>query len=230
MDWVSEICTGGEGPCVVIATESPMLGDSLYRALHAQRPDAHLLETEDLPALLDLLSLRPVDLLLLDVDMASARGLLWMQQARALHPELRVAVVSVHEEVSWTRRATAAGAVAYLPKSMGLADLSVALKSLLAGRDLLATADCMEAAPPDARHDVLGHRLAQLTPQQVRIACLVGQGLQNKEIAAELGICENTVKVHVSSLLHRLRLQNRTQVAVLVESAQLKPEMLAAVR
>ena len=69
---------------------------------------------------------------------------------------------------------------------------------------------------------LLASRLAQLTPQQFRVFLCLADGLLNKQIAHELGLAENTVKVHVTAILKKLECYSRTQAAVLVKS--LEPE------
>ena len=70
----------------------------------------------------------------------------------------------------------------------------------------------------------LAARLAQLTPQQFRVLLCLADGLLNKQIAAELGLAENTVKVHVTAILKKLECYSRTQAAVLVKSLETEPE------
>ncbi len=69
---------------------------------------------------------------------------------------------------------------------------------------------------------MLASRLAQLTPQQFRVLLCLADGLLNKQIAYELGLAENTVKVHVTAILKKLECHSRTQAAVLVKA--LEPE------
>src|SRR5690606_2792610 len=80
-----------------------------------------------------------------------------------------------------------------------------------------------DAAPADAggRDARLAERLAQLTPQQLRVLMLVADGLLNKQIAAELGLSANTVKIHVTAILAKLQCRSRTQAAVLLKSLDL---------
>src|SRR5690606_6774941 len=66
----------------------------------------------------------------------------------------------------------------------------------------------------------LASRLAQLTPQQFRVLLCLADGLLNKQIAAQLGLAENTVKVHVTAILKKLACYSRTQAAVLVKSLE----------
>jgi DNA-binding CsgD family transcriptional regulator len=70
----------------------------------------------------------------------------------------------------------------------------------------------------------LAAKLAQLTPQQFRVLLCLADGLLNKQIAHELGLAENTVKVHVTAILKKLECYSRTQAAVLVKSLETEPE------
>ena len=75
----------------------------------------------------------------------------------------------------------------------------------------------MAAKPDRLKHHPLKQllkRLHDLTPQQLRILELIHRGLQNKQIAYELKICETTVKVHVSEILRRLNVTSRTKAIV----------------
>ena len=76
-----------------------------------------------------------------------------------------------------------------------------------------------ESSPADAE---LAAKLAQLTPQQFRVLMCLADGLLNKQIGHELGLAENTVKVHVTAILKKLECYSRTQAAVLVKG--LEPE------
>ena len=67
----------------------------------------------------------------------------------------------------------------------------------------------------------LASRLAQLTPQQLRVLMLLAEGLLNKQIADQLGLAENTVKIHVTAVLKKLDCRSRTQAAVLAKSLDL---------
>ncbi len=63
-------------------------------------------------------------------------------------------------------------------------------------------------------------RLASLTPQQVRVLMMLGEGLLNKQIAFQLGVSEATVKAHVSAVLQKLRVESRTQAVIAVKNIE----------
>jgi DNA-binding NarL/FixJ family response regulator len=75
-------------------------------------------------------------------------------------------------------------------------------------------------AANDADTAALVERLSTLTPQQVRVLMMVGEGLLNKQIAYQLGVSEATVKAHVSAILQKLRVESRTQAVIAVKKIE----------
>ena len=73
----------------------------------------------------------------------------------------------------------------------------------------------MEADGEDELSDI-ARRLSTLTPQQIRVLMMLGQGLLNKQIAYELSVSEATVKAHVSAILQKLSVESRTQAVIMV--------------
>ena len=94
--------------------------------------------------------------------------------------------------------------------------MSAAIDDVLSG-DISFPSMVAERSEADA---ALAARLAQLTPQQFRVLLCIADGLLNKQIAHELGLAENTVKVHVTAILKKLECYSRTQAAVLVKSLE----------
>lgn len=221
---------------VVLADELPLFRDALRWVLdersadlgfqgqgrHPGSPRYEVVEVGNFDDLLDLLehSASP-RLLILDFNLPGARGLLGLVQLHLSFPRLPVAVVASRAEPETVARVLGQGALGFIPKSAGREVFPRALRQLLAGECWVPP----ELLPGDAEvvqpNPAILQQLASLTPQQRRIAMLVAQGRLNKQIADDLGISENTVKVHVSTLLKRLHLRNRTQVAILIESLHL---------
>lgn len=166
-----------------------------------------------------MLDQRPdTDLVLLDLTMPGAHGFSALLHVRGEHPEVPVVVISSNEHPRVIRRAQQFGAAGFIPKSSPADTIGEAVVAVLEGGAWFPplTAERSE-------HDAaLAARLAQLTPQQFRVLLCLADGLLNKQIAHELGLAENTVKVHVTAILKKLECHSRTQAAVLVKS--LEPE------
>ncbi|WP_420465304.1 LuxR C-terminal-related transcriptional regulator [Panacagrimonas sp.] len=157
-----------------------------------------------------------VDLVLLDLHMPGARGFSSLIYLRGERPELPVIVISSNDHPRTIRRAEQFGAAAFVPKSAPVEQILDAVGKVMAGDVWFPEA----VAERSAEDDQLAQQLAQLTPQQVRVLMCLADGLLNKQIAHELGLAENTVKVHVTAILRKLGCYSRTQAAVLVRSLE----------
>jgi DNA-binding NarL/FixJ family response regulator len=124
-----------------------------------------------------------------------------------------IAVISASEEPHIIRRALDLGASGYIPKSLPAETMRRAVAILLRG-DIWAPDGASSTTPADAEADALAHRLATLTPQQVRVLMMLREGLLNKQIAFQLGVSEATIKAHVSAILQKLDVGSRTQAVI----------------
>lgn len=202
---------------VLIADDHPLFRAALVQALSACLGDAEIMEAHDLPETGRLLDEHEdTDLLLLDLHMPGNQGLAGLASIRCHYPAVAVVVVSANEDPRVIRRSLDHGAAGFIPKSSGFDDLTEALETIL---------DCREWVPPHLARSVadiepddadleLADRIASLTPQQFRVLELVADGRLNKQIADELGIQERTVKAHMSEILGKLDVGNRTQAGI----------------
>lgn len=201
---------------VIIADDHPLFRAALKQAL-TETLSAPILEAESFEQLLALIDSYPhVELVLLDLTMPGNRGLTGLTSLRSRYPDILVVVVSANEQLATIRQAMAFGASAYIPKSMPLAELQAAIHSVLAG-DTWLPADIKQAVTQAADDDYVefAGRLEQLTPQQFRVLECLADGLLNKQIAYELNVQETTIKQHVSAILKKLNVTNRTQAGIL---------------
>jgi DNA-binding NarL/FixJ family response regulator len=156
-----------------------------------------------------------IDLVLLDLSMPGVQGLSGLLFLRAQYPELPVMVVSGVEEPSVVRRAIEVGASGYVPKSLSVDTIRNAVRLVLAG-EIWTPAGINMSSLEDAETSVLIKRLAALTPQQVKVLTMLGEGLLNKQIAFRLGVSEATIKAHVSAILQKLEVDSRTQAVIAI--------------
>jgi DNA-binding NarL/FixJ family response regulator len=199
----------------VIADDHPLFRAALKQAL-GETLDAPILEVASFEQLLELIQREPqIELVLLDLTMPGNRGLTGLTSLRSRFPDILVVVVSANEQVQTIRQAMAFGASAYIPKSMPLAQLQQAVHTVLAGDTWLPEylRDDIEADIAD-EHVEFASRLEQLTPQQFRVLECLADGLLNKQIAYELNVQETTIKQHVSAILRKLNVINRTQAGI----------------
>jgi DNA-binding NarL/FixJ family response regulator len=158
------------------------------------------------------------DLVLMDVRLPDGSGVEACRAIRAERPETRVVMLTSYPDEEAVLAAILAGASGYLLKEIRGRDLVAALEAVGRGDSLLDPAvtervlERVRRMAAGAAHD----ELAELTGQERKILLLVAEGKTNREIASEVFLSEKTVKNYVSSILSKLDLQRRAQVAAFV--------------
>ena len=196
---------------ILIADDHPLFREALRGAVQRILPDASLCEADSVDALYGLVEANPdADLLLMDLNMPGAHGFSALVHLRALHPQLPVVVVSAREEPAVMRRALDHGALGFIPKSADSETIGIAVGQVLDG-ERWAPAAAASAPAMDRDEEAVARRLRELTPQQFRVLQMLGEGRLNKQIAWDLGVSEATIKAHVTAVLRKLGVNNRTR-------------------
>ena len=209
---------------LLIADDHPLYRLALVQAVLGVLPGTTIDEAGDHDGVRTALAARPdTDLVLLDLHMPGSHGLMGLASLRAEHPGVAVVMISAHDDPATIRRALAHGAAGYLTKRADLAELQLALQTVLACEQWLPPAlrQAVASTPVDPDDRTLAARLSSLSPQQFRVLARVAEGRLNKQIADELGIQERTVKAHMSTIFEKLGVRNRTQAGVLLRSLEL---------
>ncbi len=212
-------------PDVLIADDHPLFRDALQRAVLSAMPEANVHCADSVHSLLTMVEQYPeADLLLLDLHMPGARGYSALAHIRGQFPGLPTIVVSGHEEAQVARRALAHGASAYIPKSSSSEDIVQAIRTVLDG-DVWMPHALLSDAGSTLKDDEaeIATRGASLTPQQFRVLTMIAEGLLNKQIAYDLGVSEATVKAHMTAIMRKLGVNNRTQVALAASQLAVEP-------
>ncbi len=161
------------------------------------------------------------DMVLLDISMPGG-GLLAAQKICAHFSEIKVVMLTVSEAGDDIMAALKAGAHGYMLKGVGAVELSDILRGIMEGESYvspsLAARLWVELRErPEA--DRPGDLLSTLTAREDEILRLVAKGKSNKQVALDLDIQEKTVKHHMTSILNKLRVRNRTEAAVMLRDA-----------
>jgi DNA-binding NarL/FixJ family response regulator len=213
---------------ILIADDHPLFRDAMQRAVISALPHAKVHAADDVHSLLALIEQFPdADLLLLDLHMPGARGYSALAHIRGQYPGLPTIVVSGHEESHVVRRAMAHGASAYIPKSTSGEAIVEAIRTVLAGDVWLPHQLPGDDVVLKTDEAVAAARIATLTPQQFRVMTMIAEGLLNKQIAYELGVSEATVKAHMTTIMRKMGVNNRTQVALAASQLAVDPLALA---
>jgi DNA-binding NarL/FixJ family response regulator len=139
-------------------------------------------------------------------------GLLYL---RAQNPEVPVVIVSASDDAATIRQCLDCGASGFIPKSQPVEKIREAIHKVIGGEIWLPTDVDLNNLPSGESAELVS-RLSTLTPQQVRVLMMLGEGLLNKQIAFKLGVSEATIKAHVSAILQKLGVDSRTQAVIAI--------------
>jgi two-component system NarL family response regulator len=143
------------------------------------------------------------DVTLLDLRMPVMEGVEAVRHIRGHDPQAKVIVLTTYDADEDIARALEAGAKAYILKDIAADALVACIHEVLAGKTYLAPAAAAKLAERVTR--------VQLTPRELATLRLMAEGKANKEIAADLGIAERTVKTHLGHLFEKLGVTSRTE-------------------
>ncbi len=167
------------------------------------------------------------DLILMDVRMPGLSGLAATRRIAERHPTMAIVMLTVSEDEDDLFAAIKAGARGYLLKNLEARDLRSMLDAIARGETAISPATAFRiirefAHPPtpEANGDVP----SALTARELDVLGLVTAGLRNKEIAARLGITENTAKFHLRNILGKLHAESRTELATRALRDRLVPD------
>ncbi|TAM55368.1 MAG: response regulator transcription factor [Chloroflexota bacterium] len=158
-------------------------------------------------------ALRP-DLVLMDVRMPRVSGLEAIRRIKAAQPDAHIVMLTVSEDEDDLFAAIKAGAQGYLLKDLESAQLRRMLEAVERGEAAITPATAariLDELARDARATLTGPE--RLTKRELDVLRLVTAGLRNKEIAAQLGMSENTAKYHLKHILEKLQAESRTELA-----------------
>lgn len=164
---------------------------------------------------LDTLDEEKTDVLLLDINMPNMNGLQVLQRLREKNTNVKILILTIHNEVEYLMRAIEIGVEGYVLKDSNSTDLKKAIFAITEGNTFIQP----ELTPLLRRRmedkATSGKRLKDpLTRREIEVLKLLAEGLFNKEIAYTLNISEKTVKNHVSNIFKKINVSDRTQAAV----------------
>ncbi len=194
---------------IIIADDHRVVRDGL-RWMLSDHPDIDVVgEAADGKELLELAAATPADVVLLDVRMPEMTGLEALEPLREVAPELKVIVLSMHDEPAYVRRAVELGASGYLLKSAGRDEIVRALQHVAEGKAYVqgeVTGPLLETVAAGDQASPL-----DLSPRERQVLALIAEGKENKQIARALDLSEATVKTYLKSVFERLDVRTRAE-------------------
>jgi NarL family two-component system response regulator LiaR len=199
---------------VLIADDHPVVRDGL-RGLMEIQPDIEVVgEARDgIEAVDQARSLKP-DVMLLDMVMPGKDGVQAIIEIKEENPEARILVLTSYAEGEMAFPAIKAGALGYLLKDSSPEELLQAIHNVYRGQISLHPTVARMLVEELGRPSELPPTEEPLTEREVDVLQLVAQGMSNQEIAETLVVGERTVSTHVSNILDKLHLANRTQATL----------------
>ena len=158
------------------------------------------------------------DVVLLDIRMPIVDGVATTKELCQRYPAIKILILTTFDDDEYVSQAMSYGAKGYLLKDSPPEDLALAIRCVNKGHTHLGPGLFKKAlgyTPEKVQVTSVGDRLAELSPREQEVLNAIAIGLNNREIAEKLYISEKTVKNHITSILSKLDLRDRTQAALL---------------
>jgi DNA-binding NarL/FixJ family response regulator len=202
---------------ILIADDHSLFRDGITSLLKASGFEVIGEARDGEQAVRETLRLKP-DIVLMDLNMPVMNGLQALRQIRASAPAIKVVMLTISDRNEDLVTAIESGAYGYLLKSLDSQSFIASLRGLEQGKAPLSgelTSHLLDHIAHQAKNATPfeASRPPALSEREVEILQLIAQGLQNKSIAEELKISENTVKYHLKHILQKLNLKNRAEAA-----------------
>ena len=168
-------------------------------------------------------ALRP-DVAVLDARLPDGSGIEVCRAMRSVDPNLHGLILTSYDDDEALFAAIMAGAAGYVLKDVRGRDLLEAIKRVAAGQSLIDPALLARVLDRVRNGPQVAPELADLTDQEMKLLGHIAEGLTNRQISERMFLAEKTVKNYVSTLLHKLGLQRRTQAAVLATRLLTPPD------
>lgn len=192
---------------VLVVDDHPMVRVGIGAVITSQADMTVVAEAEDGQQAVDLFRQHRPDVVLMDLQMPHMNGMTAMEEIRRQDPGARIVVLTTYRGDVQALRALKAGASGYLLKNAIRKDLLCAVREVHAGRRFISPEMAQE----------LSARMTDdtLSPREVEVITEVAAGGANKEVAARLGVSEETVKTHMKNILLKLGASDRVQAVVI---------------
>jgi DNA-binding NarL/FixJ family response regulator len=201
----------------VLLVDDQAIIRSGLQALLALEPDLHIVgdAADGQLAVQQVEALQP-DVVLMDIRMPVMDGVAATGAIAQRFPQTKILMLTTFDEGEYVSEALRKGAIGYLLKDTPSEELANAIRAAHKGYAQLSPGILQKVVSPQPIAPPA--EFAELTPREREVLKLIAQGANNREIAETLVISEGTVKNHVTNLLGRLNLRDRTQAAIFAQS------------
>lgn len=202
---------------IIICDDQAVVRDGLELLLSLEKDLQVVGTARDGAEAVELVSQKQPDLALMDLKMPGMNGIEATRQIRARFPNVKVLVLTTYDDDEWLFDAIRAGACGYLLKDTPREKVVEAIRGTAAGRSFVDPAVAGKLLDQVASRQSQPASLLteKLTERETDVLRLIARGLNNPEIAGQLHLSEGTVRNHVSAILDKLGVSDRTQAAVI---------------
>ena len=209
---------------VIICDDQAIVRDGLVMLLKLE-PDIEVVGTAGNGAeAVEMVADKRPDLILMDLKMPIMNGVEATRQIRMKYPEVKVLVLTTYADDEWVFDAIQAGASGYLLKDTPREELIKAVKGTATGKTYVDPSVAGKVLHQVSSHQTQPATLitSKLTEREIEVLRLIARGLSNTDIADQLFLSDGTVRNHVSAILAKLSVSDRTQAAVIAIQHGLK--------
>ena len=206
---------------VMIADDQELIRQSLQIVLSTHEDLKVVDAVENGFAVLESIKKERPDVILMDVRMPEMDGVQCTQIIKEQYPDIKIIILTTFDDDEYVYNALKHGASGYLLKGISMDELEKAIKTVHSGGAMInpevatKVVDFFsEMAQSNYDTSIHAQNVEEITEAEWEIIKLVGRGLSNKEISAELSLSEGTVRNYLSTILSKLDLRDRTQLAI----------------
>jgi DNA-binding NarL/FixJ family response regulator len=202
---------------IIICDDQAVVRDGLEMLLTLEQDIEVIRTASDGAEAVELVTREQPDLVLMDLKMPGMNGIEATRQIRAKFPDVKVLVLTTYDDDEWVFDAIRAGASGYLLKDTPREKVVEAIRGTLEDKSFVDPAVAGKLMGQVARGQTQPSNLLtdKLTERETDVLRLLAKGLSNAEIAGQLYLSDGTVRNHISAILDKLGVSDRTQAAVI---------------
>ena len=202
---------------ILLCDDQAVIRDGLEMLLNLEKDFQVIGAAQDGAEALELAAQKQPDLILMDLKMPIMNGIEATRQIRAKFPNIKILVLTTYDDDEWVFDAIRAGASGYLLKDTSRQKIVEAIRGTMDGKSFVDPAIAGKLLNQVASRQTQPASILtdKLTERELDVLRLIAKGINNGEIAAQLHLSEGTVRNHVSAILEKLSVSDRTQAAVI---------------
>lgn len=206
---------------IIIADDHPIYRSAMAQTLTTMLPELKTFEASNIKELEKTLTIHnECGLLILDLHMPGVNGFEGLAYIHQNFPNLPIIMMSADEDPCIAPSAKKFGAKGFIPKTAKIPHIRDAVNAVLKG-DYWFSCEMDDISHKNMK-DILTEKVALLTSRQLEVFDLLTNGLLNKQIAFEMNVTEATVKAHLTEIMRKLNVNNRTEVILIANKINIE--------